>query len=275
MPQMSLIEDLATFIINASEGDPITLAFYMGLFAATMTSMGSLLSLLAGPPESMRERFDLLIDLGLGFSSGVMIVASFTSLLLPSIESYGLWETLAGFVGGAVLVHVVNSLVPHEHFVKGFEGPRDALRRLRAAWLVALAIIIHNIPEGLSIGAASAYSSLDGVAIGLAIGVQDFPEGLAVAIPVLASTNSRGLAVFIGVLSGLTEVVTSGLAAFVGVGVSGMLPYLMGLGAGAMVYVVSHESLPETHRSGHELRSTIAFFAGFLVMIVLDTAIGG
>jgi len=255
--------------------NPLETAFIISLFAAFMTSLGSLIALIPSLwGASIRDSLDVLVDLGLGFSSGVMLVAAFTSLLMPSIESYGLPPTLIGFIAGAVIVHIVNMFTPHEHLVKGVEGPREAVRRLKAVWLIAFAIIIHNIPEGLTIGAASAYSIRDGLTVGLAIGIQDLPEGLAVAIPVLATTGSRRLALFVGVVSGLTEVVTAMLAAALGTTMVGLLPYLMGLGAGAMIYVVSHESLPETHRSGHETRSTIAFFAGFILMLILDTALG-
>jgi len=255
-------------------GDPLIAAFIISLFAALMTSLGSLLALLPALwGANIRKSFDILVDLGLGFSSGVMLVAAFTSLLMPSIESYGLIPTLIGFILGAIAVHLVNMYVPHEHLVKGVEGPREAVRRLKAVWLIAFAIIIHNIPEGLTIGAASAYSIRDGFTVGLAIGIQDLPEGLAVAIPVLATTGKKRLALFVGVVSGLTEVVTAVLAAALGSAMVGLLPYLMGLGAGAMIYVVSHESLPETHRSGHETRSTIAFFAGFILMLILDTVL--
>jgi len=265
---------LASLSGSPVSGDPLVAAFIISLFAAFMTSVGSLIALVPALwGSNVRDTIDVLIDVGLGFSSGVMLVAAFTSLLMPSIESYGLPSTLAGFIAGAILVHLVNMFVPHEHLVKGVEGPRDAVRRLRAVWLVAFAIIIHNIPEGLTIGAASAYSIGDGLTVGIAIGIQDLPEGLAVAIPVLATTGKRRLALLVGVVSGLTEVVTAVLAAALGTTLVGVLPYLMGLGAGAMIYVVSHESLPETHRSGHETRSTIAFFVGFILMLILDSAL--
>jgi len=271
---MMNISLLNTLIYNLTEGNPVLIALYMSIFAATMTTFGAIIAILpAITSKDIISNIDVLIDLGLGFSSGVMIVAAFTSLLMPSIETYGIKSTIIGLIIGAILVHIVNILVPHEHLVKGFEGPRAALSRLKTVWLVALAIIIHNIPEGLTIGAASAYSIEDGVTVGIAIGIQDLPEGLAVAIPVLATTRSRRLALAVGALSGVTEIVTAVLAALLGSGVAALLPYLMGLGAGAMIYVVSHESLPETHRSGHETRSTIAFFAGFIVMLILDTVL--
>ncbi|MCE4624401.1 MAG: ZIP family metal transporter [Desulfurococcales archaeon] len=261
------------YLESVSGGNPVITALVMSTLAAVLTGLGGFGVLLIHGPTSRRERLAPVIDLGLGFSSGVMIVAAFTSLLLPAIESSGVGKPLAGFVLGAVVIHLVNELVPHEHFVKGFEGPERARTKVKAAWLVALAIIIHNLPEGLSIGAASAYSVRDGIVIGLAIGIQDIPEGLAVAIPVYATSGSLARALAISWMSGASEILTAVPAALVGYSPV-LLPVAMGFGAGAMIYVVSHEAIPETHRSGHEGKATLAFFTGFIVMLVLDTMLG-
>ena len=267
---------MASEIVAAIEawahGSRILLALIMGSIAMILTTLGGLPVLLLRAART--DRFSLLIDLGLGFSSGVMIVASFTSLLLPAIDIGGLLQPLAGLIMGALAVHIVNELVPHEHFFKSYDGPEHLRRKIRAAWLVALAIIIHNIPEGVSIGASSAYSPVTGVVTGLAIGIQDVPEGFAVALPVFASTGSRLYALFLAFLSGFSEVVFSVLAALVASYSAALLPLVMGFGAGAMVYVVSHEALPETHRSGNEDKATLSFFAGFIVMLLLDTLLG-
>lgn len=265
----SLVEQ----VIAVSGGDPLRLSLYMSSVAMALTTLGGLGVLFAGDLRDPR-RFSLLIDLGLGFSSGVMLVASFTSLLLPSIESYGVTAPLLGLTLGALTIHFINMVVPHEHFVKGYEGPVAGVRKLKAAWLVAFAIIIHNLPEGLSIGAASSYSGVDGVTIGLAIAIQDIPEGLAVSIPVYASTGSVWRGIFYAWLSGFSEVLTALPAAALSKYSIILLPYMMGFGAGAMIYVVSHEALPETHRSGHEDKATLSFFAGFIVMLILDTLLG-
>ncbi len=267
------LENLVDQILGAAGNDPLLLALAMSSLAMLLTTLGGSLVLFLRDLEDER-RFSLLIDLGLGFSSGVMIVASFTSLLIPSIEEYDVARPIIGFLAGAATIHAVNLLVPHEHFVKGYEGPREALRKVKAAWLVALAIIIHNLPEGFSIGAASAFSPRDGVALGLAIGIQDVPEGLAVSIPVYASTRSKLRAILYAWLSGFSEVVLAATAVLLSYYSLALLPYIMGFGAGAMVYVVSHEALPETHRSGHEDKATLAFFLGFVLMLVLDTMIG-
>ncbi|MCE4618959.1 MAG: ZIP family metal transporter [Desulfurococcales archaeon] len=264
---------LVDAIVSASGGDPVRLALIMSSIAMVLTTLGGFGAVMVRGSLGTR-RFSMVIDLGLGFSSGVMIVASFTSLLLPAIDSYGVVKPILGLAIGALAIHVVNKSIPHEHFVKGYEGPSAGLGKLRAAWLVAFAIIIHNFPEGLSIGAASAYSGISGVTLGLAIAIQDIPEGLAVSIPVYASTGSLGKGLFYAWLSGFSEVLLALPAAALSQYSVILLPYMMGFGAGAMIYVVSHEALPETHRSGHEGKATLAFFAGFIIMIILDTVLG-
>lgn len=272
-PGIGLPSTLVETIVAASSGDPVKLALIMSSVAMLLTTLGGLGVIFLRGSMGTR-RFSMIIDLGLGFSSGVMIVASFTSLLLPAIDSYGTYKPVIGLVLGAMGVHVVNKVIPHEHFVKGYEGPSAGLGKLKAAWLVAFAIIIHNLPEGFSIGAASVYSGISGVTVGLAIAIQDIPEGLAVSVPVYASTGSMLRGVFFGWLSGFSEVVFALLASLLSNYAVIILPYMMGFGAGAMIYVVSHEALPETHRSGHEGKATLAFFAGFIIMILLDTMLG-
>ncbi|KSW12728.1 hypothetical protein CF15_04955 [Pyrodictium occultum] len=244
----------------------------MGLVAAAFTSIGGVLAL----PLSRRGLNPRDLDVGLGFSSGVMTVASFTSLLIPAIDLAGSpWRPLLGFAAGAIAVAVLNRVLPHEHALIGrYEGPEWG-RKLRAAWLVALAILIHNLPEGMAIGAASAYSIAKGVATGLAIALQDVPEGLAVAMPILAASGKRLTALGVSVLSGLSETAMAVPTSMLGSLAANHLPELLGFGAGAMMYVVSHEAIPESHRSGHEDLATLGFFLGFAVMLLLDTLLQG
>ncbi len=270
---MNPVEALAGIIIEASGGNHVKAAFYTSLIAALLTSLGSLGVLFVKRPRDI-ESNSALLDVGMGFSSGVMTVASFTSLLLPAIDMAGPWPAMAGFVLGAATIYVLNSIVPHEHFVKGYEGPTWGARKLMSAWLVAIAIIIHNLPEGLSIGAVTVYDVVKGTVLGVAIGIQDVPEGLSVALPIAIATGSKRLAVLVGVLSGFSEVVAAILASLVGSASSVLLPYTLGFGAGAMMYVVSHEALPESHRTGHEGKATLGFFLGFLIMLYLDTVLG-
>ncbi len=238
-----------------------------GMLAALLTFTGSLASLAAkGLGERQRYRF---LDTGLGFSSGVMVSASFTSLILPGIELGGPLPVMVGLVLGAVAIAFVERVIPHQHVVKGFEGPSWAKRKIRTAWLVALAIIIHNLPEGMAIGASAASSPRAGLLMGLAIGLQDVPEGLAVSLPLLLAGYRVWTALAVGLLSGLSEPALAVPTALLAT--ADTLPVALGFGAGAMLYVVSHEAIPESHRSGHENHATLGFFAGLLLMLALDT----
>jgi ZIP family zinc transporter len=272
------LESLESIIAEASGGDPVKAAFLISLYAAAMTSLGGALvivvALRSRGGSSGGEGLEMLLDVGMGFSSGVMIAASFTSLLLPALELSGPSVVFPSFILGAIAIHVINAILPHEHLIKGYEGPPSFKRKLRAAWLVATAIILHNLPEGMAIGAATSYSLGEGIGVGLAIGTQDFPEGLAVALPIYASNGSLGLALLVAVISGLSEVVlalsTAAVIGFYG----SLLASSLAFAAGAMIYVVSHEALPESHRTGHEKQATLGFFLGFIIMLYLDTQLG-
>ncbi len=242
-------------------------ALLAGGVAALLTSLGAVVAV---PLYWFGGRVDRLLDAGLGFSSGVMLVASFTSLLLPAIESWGVWLPLLGFLLGALVMGLVHRLVPHEHLLKGVvDGPAGLGSKLEAAVLVALAIIIHNLPEGLAIGFASLYDPRAGWLMGLAIGVQDVPEGLAVTLPLLAVSRGWARPLMVGVLSGVSEWVAAVAAALLGV--EELLPVLMGFGAGAMIFVTIREAVPEAFRGGYEDVATVGFLAGFSLMLVLDT----
>jgi len=267
------MQRLAEYLAGLSSGNPVLLALVMSSIAAALTTLGSLPVLFISG-ENSQGRIGKILDIGLGFSSGVMIVASFTSLLLPAIDMAGFTRPSIGFLVGAATIWIVNRSVPHEHFIKGYEGPKSLAGKTRTAWLVAMAIIIHNLPEGMAIGLSSIYSSGLGVATGLAIGLQDIPEGLAVALPITLITGNPLKGVLYGLLSGLSEVVLAVPTASLGMHGLWLLPYLFGFGSGAMVYVVSHEALPESHRTGHENEATAGFFVGFLLMLYLDTVFG-
>jgi len=269
------VEAILEFFLGLAGGDPLRTAFVMSVYAAVMTTIGGLLvvplRLLGGLSQ---ERVSFWLDVGMGFSSGVMIVASFLSLLLPALELSPPSVVMPSFVAGALAIHVLNALIPHEHLIKGYEGPPGFYRKLRAAWLIAMAIILHNLPEGMAIGASSMYDPREGVLVGIAIGTQDLPEGLAVALPVLASTGSLATALAVASFSGFSEVLSSVVVAALALAAPNVLAASLSFAAGAMIYVVSHEALPESHRSGHEKPATLGFFLGFLVMLYLDTQLG-
>ncbi|MFA5522242.1 MAG: ZIP family metal transporter [Castellaniella sp.] len=258
-------------------GDPhMTGALIGGLVAALATALGTLPAMVSGR-YSQRAN-----DTMMGFGAGVMLAATSFSLILPGLQvageqGAGPWlaggMVGAGIIIGALGLLVLDRVMPHEHFVKGVEGIPAA--RLKRVWLFVFAIILHNIPEGLAIGVAFAGPDLVGArALTLGIAIQDIPEGLVIAVALMGAGYGRGLSLFIGMLSGLVEPVAAVLAvALVGLS-AGLLPWGLAIAAGAMLFVISHEIIPESHRQGHETWATCGLIVGFVVMMLLDTALG-
>ena len=251
-------------------------AFYAGMVAATATAAGAI------PALFMRRLQQKLLDVMLGFGAGVMLAACMFSLIVPALalltdSGASPWRSsgsvaLAILLGGAFML-MLERLVPHEHFIKDEDRLRG--QTLRRSWLFVFAIALHNIPEGLAIGASFASGdTAAATALATGISVQDIPEGLVVAMALLAVGYSRTLAVGIAILSGLTEPVM----AIVGAAVLGesslLLPWGLAVAAGAMLFVISHEMIPESHRQGHELAATNGLMLGFVLMMLLDTALG-
>jgi ZIP family zinc transporter len=216
-----------------------------------------------------------------------MLAASAFSLVLPGIEAAkdtalgaGNKWAAGGIVGlaillGAAVLMAVERVVPHEHFIKGREGGKDEAQKLRRTWLFVLAIILHNVPEGLAIGVA--YGANEGVkadALAIGIAIQDIPEGLVVAAALLSAGYRRGLSVALGMASGLVEPLAAVAAAAVLEYSATLLPWGLGFAAGAMLFVISHEIIPESHRKGHEAVATGGLMLGFVLMMLLDTALG-
>ena len=210
-----------------------------------------------------------------------MLAASAFSLVLPGIEAArgqgaGPWGAGlvvgAAIVLGAALIMALERAVPHEHFIKGPEGGSPA--RLKRTWLFVFAICLHNLPEGLAMGAAYAAGTEQGTALATGIVIQDLPEGLVVALALLATGYRRGHAVLAGMASGLIEPVAAVAGAALALSSPWLLPGGLGLSAGAMLYVVSHEVIPESHRQGHESFATAGLMVGFVLMLVLDAGLG-
>lgn len=246
-----------------------------GSVAALATALGTLPVLLS---RGLSERVQ---DTLLGFGAGVMLAACSFSLIVPGVDAAtaqgaGPWEA-AMIIGGGILLGAAALLLldrgmPHEHFIKGLEGP--AARTMRRTWLFVIAIALHNIPEGLAIGVA--FGSGDSVrasALATGIAIQDVPEGLVVAVALLSVGYSRWFAAGLGVLSGLTEPVAAVLGASVVTVSASLLPWGLAFAAGAMLFVISHEMIPESHRKGHESFATAGLMIGFVVMMTLDTAL--
>jgi ZIP family zinc transporter len=261
-------------------GDPLVWnALLGGSVAALATALGTLPVLFS---QKLPER---LQDTLFGFGAGVMLAASAFSLIIPGLEAAknvgvfggGNWAA-GGVIGSAILLGgivlmLMDRVLPHEHFIKGREG--QAARQLRRTWLFVFAIALHNVPEGLAIGVGyAANNGLRADALATGIAIQDVPEGLVVAVALLAAGYSRMFAVLIGMASGLVEPLGAVLGAAV-VGHSAMLlPWGLGFAAGAMLFVISHEIIPESHRKGHEAFATSGLMIGFVLMMLLDTALG-
>ncbi len=256
--------------------DIIWIGALASLVAGLMTGVGAL-PVLVGRRVSARAS-----DAMLGFAAGVMLSASYFSLILPGIDAaelvYGstlvaAFVAAGGIALGALFVAGLNEALPHEHFVAGREG-RDtaALGRI---WLFVIAITIHNFPEGLAVGVGFGGGDIrNGMSLATGIGLQNAPEGLAVALALAGQGYSRTFAFLVALATGLIEPV-GGLIGVIAVHASEMLlPWGLTFAAGAMLYIISHEIIPETHRRGHQSAATSGLVAGLILMMLLDVTLG-
>lgn len=262
-------------------------ALLAGMVAAGATALGTL------PVWLSQQSSERTRDSMMGFGAGVMLAASAFSLVVPALAAArsggaGPWGAgiivgLSMLLGALALVAMDKSL-PHEHFLKGREGPQDPpgaailseplAAALKRVWLFVFAITLHNVPEGLAIGVAYAGSTpLGASALATGIAIQDVPEGLVIAFALRSAGYGRVLSGTVGAASGLVEPVAAVAGALV-MGVSAsLLPWGLGFAAGAMLFVISHEIIPESHRQGHEAYATCGLMLGFVLMMLLDTAL--
>ncbi len=262
---------------------PIVQALIATLFTWFMTAAGAAMVF---PVKQMSRG---VLDAMLGFAAGVMIAASYWSLLAPAIEmSEGMsvpgWvPAVTGFLLGAVFLRGVDKVLPHLH--PGLDG-KDHTEGVKTSWhrttLLVLAITLHNIPEGLAVGVAFGAvaaglpsATLAGaIALAIGIGIQNFPEGTAVSMPLRREGHSRGKSFWYGQLSGVVEPVAGVAGAALVIIARPILPYALAFAAGAMIFVVIEELVPESQTSGHSHAATMGAMLGFAVMMTLDVALG-
>ena len=241
------------------------------LVPAVGTAVGGVAILVVGGAVS-----DRLLDGLMGFTAGVMLAATAFSLLVPALDSGPLWQVLAAFVAGGLALMALDALVPHAHerfFERGHAPPAGRASQ-RAALLLA-ALVIHNVPEGAAVGTALAAGGTGlGVPFAAASALQNVPEGFAAAAPLLATDLPRSRVALVGVATGLVEP-PAALLAFWALSLSEvLLPIGLAFAAAAMLYVVVDELLPECYVRGNERLATLAFLAGFVLMMGLDAGLG-
>jgi len=260
---------------------PILQAFLATCFTYLLTAFG------AASVFFTKEVSKKLLDWMLGFTAGVMIAASYWSLLAPSIEmskgqNIPMWIPPAvGFLLGGVILRVIDRVLPHLHI--GYE--RSEAEGIKTSWqrsvLLVTAITLHNFPEGLAVGVAFGAAAtgmpeatLGGaIALALGIGIQNFPEGLAVAMPLRKEGLSRLKSFNMGQLSGTVEPLAGVLGAFFVLTAQSLLPYFLAFAAGAMIFVVVEEVIPESQHGGNSDLATMGAMIGFTVMMILDVAL--
>jgi ZIP family zinc transporter len=275
-----MLDEIKVFFENIES--PITQAVIATLFTWFLTALGA--SFVFFFKSVNRAVFDGM----LGFTGGVMVAASYWSLLAPSIElaeNSGVipWIPAAvGFAGGALFLFSLDKVMPHLHI----NFKKDETEGIKTEWhrstLLVLAITLHNIPEGLAVGVlfGGVAAGFDGatlggaIALAIGIGIQNFPEGIAVAMPLRRQGLSRWKSFNYGQLSAIVEPMAAALGAWAVITFQPILPYALAFAAGAMIYVVVEEVIPETQRDKYTDVSTLGFIGGFIVMMVLDVALG-
>ena len=220
-----------------------------------------------------------------GFAAGVMVAASFWSLLQPALESSEAMGTLSflpaavGFLVGVGFLLLLDEVTPHMHFNNEEEGPKSGLKRTTK---LILAVTLHNIPEGMAVGVVYAgflsgstgISAAGALALALGIAIQNFPEGAIVSMPLRAEGMQKGKTFFFGVLSGIVEPIAAAVTVLAAGFVVPIMPYLLAFAAGAMMYVVVEELVPEMSEEPHSNLGPVAFAFGFVLMMILDVTLG-
>ncbi|WP_428354350.1 ZIP family metal transporter [Methyloprofundus sp.] len=254
-------------------GKVAVIGFLASILAGLATGVGAL-------PAALFKKVPNSVYNGLlGGAAGVMLAAAAFSLLVPGIEygnelwpDKGLWVVAAGMLFGAFFLHFADKKLPHIHFKDDLNEHSESLQKI---WLFIFAITIHNFPEGMSVGVSFGTGDMhNGIVLAIAIALQNIPEGLAVALPLVALGYNKLKAVGIATLTGLVEPV-GGLLGITMVSIfSPLLPFAMGFAAGAMIFVISEEIIPETHSNGRSRFATFALMIGFIIMMALENLLG-
>lgn len=290
---MGVVEDA---FVHVAGQNPILQGLIGGVVIALLNLLGAMLVLVWRNPSRR------LLDSSLGFAAGIMLAASFTSLIVPAIEIasasgyvglapggfelVGVAPVIVGIVLGTLFLDRADLVVPHAHYLLTGQRREDAARpserlpvgdpRVTSVVLFILAITLHNMPEGLAVGVGFGSGNLDdALTLMFAIGIQNIPEGFAVSIAAInAGLGSRLYAAIAGIRAGLVEIPLAVVGAAAVQFVQPLLPYAMGFAAGAMLFVISDEIVPETHQGGNERIATLGTMAGILVMLYLDVTLG-
>ncbi len=250
-------------------------------FIALMTSLGSAMVFFF--KNTISNQFKRIF---LGFAAGVMIAASIWSLIMPALEEAELqgmigWIPVTiGFMGGGAFLLIIDNLLPHMHLDS--DKPEGLKTRSKRTTLLITAVTLHNIPEGLAVGLAFGLALQSGSAIGITsalglaigIGLQNFPEGAAISLPLRQEGMTSFKSFYWGSLSGIVEPIAAIIGVVLASYLSAIMPWFLAFAAGAMIYVVVEELIPEAHLGEHSNTGTIAVMIGFVIMMILDVALG-
>lgn len=273
---VALIAQSTYEIISGQQSMALSFALAAGLIGFAATSLGAI------PILFIKSLPTKLEDSMLGFAAGMMLAASAFSLIIPGIEAgnaifdnkfLGAGLVVVGIGLGVFLMLGLDQFTPHEHHQTGPCGA--GYERCGKVMLFVMAIALHNLPEGMAMGVSMSAGDLSvGIPLSMAIAIQDIPEGLAVAMSLRSAGIKPKLALLIAIASGLLEPIGALLGVSMASGMAWAYPVGLGLSAGAMLFVVSHEVIPETHRNGHQTTATIGLMIGFSLMMILDTTLG-
>lgn len=254
-------------------GKIVVIGFLASILAGLATGVGAL------PALFLKDVSDRVFNSLLGAAAGVMLAATAFSLIIPGMEfgnaiwaGKGLWVVSIGIVMGALFLHFADEKLPHLHFDSADNMHMDSLQKIS---LFIIAITIHNFPEGMSVGVSFGTGNInDGIVLSIAMALQNIPEGLAVSMPLVALGYNKWKAVGIATLTGLVEPVGGLLGITMVTVFTPILPIAMGFAAGAMLFVISEEIIPESHSKGRSRCATFSLMGGFVIMMLLDNLLG-